>query len=348
MRGGFGKFARFTWEMLGPAGRILSVAMVGISGLSVAFGQQPPAGNDLTQLLGLAPLYVWIIAILATALGCVLFRTFWTVEQRTAGLQVFFDRHDLKRARGSFRSELDRVERVWMMCPAGSVLHEDHGVIQKIDKLLLSDPDDGSLNPQYAKMIRSEPNGLRYTLLGSAQFASEAGKQVRFARTPFFGLIIANPESKDGWARMELLLPYLDAAFRPSVVVDKREQPDLFGHLLNSFNESWSAARLQPEGTEDDSAKLLGHAGQLTAVPLKLVVKSVTFTRSPSRSQSYPLKLRVWLRNEYGESIVLEKPQWEGPNQGMDVAHPDRIVRFKIDKNALSEVHLDNNKEVEM
>lgn len=68
---------------------------------------------------------------------------------------------------------------------------------------------------------------------------------------------------------------------------------------------------------------------QTTAPPGRLTVKVKTFDRHDNKGRQYPLKLRLTLRNDYGRAIVLKALRWELPSDEVDVAHTDRIIRFK-------------------
>jgi hypothetical protein len=53
-------------------------------------------------------------------------------------------------------------------------------------------------------------------------------------------MIIGNPRSDDAWARIELLLPGIDSAYRPSILLAKRDYPQIFETLVRAYEYTWS------------------------------------------------------------------------------------------------------------
>lgn len=73
-----------------------------------------------------------------------------------------------------------------------------------------------------------------------------AGHQVAWLNR-FLGssLIIADPTSKDAWARVEALVPFAAPSQRPSVVIRKADNSDAFVVIVKSFEQMWKIAEAQ-------------------------------------------------------------------------------------------------------
>jgi hypothetical protein len=134
-------FAKFSWALLAWWGRILVGAVGLIAAGAGAFGtpEQQQQQNKLIVLLSVAKWYWWVILALSVALCIVLIRSYLLVELRTLGLRIFEDRSSMQHALGSLEQELEEVERVWMICLAGSTLSANPSLFAKIDRVILPD-----------------------------------------------------------------------------------------------------------------------------------------------------------------------------------------------------------------
>ena len=146
----------------------------------------------------------------------------------------------MSQAMGSLEQELEDVERVWMICSTGNTLTAaNREVFRKIDRIIIPDVENAPI-PSFMEMHTDHP-GLKLNLkeLAFKLGTSTAKTDVRWHPYPPFNLIIGNPESKKAWMRLELLLPYSSASSRPSIIIRKRERPELFVSFMGMFEECW-------------------------------------------------------------------------------------------------------------
>jgi hypothetical protein len=237
-------FIRWSREVLGGWGQFVVAALAVVAVAVGLFGteQQRNEGNTVAQLLSIAPWYLWAIAALATALGFALVRSYRIVEDRTRGFRVFADRGTLARFAGTFAHELADVERAWLIAPVGTTLQAaSDEALSKIDRAIFTDIVQTDFAP-YTKMLGAGSKIFRPNLYQITKKLQGLGKQVRWHRHPTIGVVIANPHSTKGWARLELLLPYVGAPDRPSIIVSRIDRPDVFDRVVEMFEETWKNA----------------------------------------------------------------------------------------------------------
>ena len=56
------------------------------------------------------------------------------------------------------------------MCPTGTALHVDRGLVSKVDRVILGDCDSEEQATPYARMIRTVPEAFRLTVYETTRF----------------------------------------------------------------------------------------------------------------------------------------------------------------------------------
>jgi len=236
-------FIRFSRQMLGPWGQVVTVVFALFAAAVAALGSEELRSQDSTaaQLLTIAPWYTWMLIALSSALLFALVRGYVIIELRTRGFQILLDRGELGKAYGSLDSELRDVERVWLMCPVATTLHASgSAVLDKIDRAILADIHDGVDFAPYSEMLLYGSKIFRPNLYWFSRQLQRAGKEVKWHKHPPIGAVIANPRSANGWVRLELILPYVESARRPNLKVFRRDRPELVDRVVQMFEDTWS------------------------------------------------------------------------------------------------------------
>lgn len=143
--------------------------------------------------------------------------------------------------------ELHGVKEAWFAWHAGSVklaqgdlLHSSRSL-----RVVLTKPGSKALT-ELGKVANLNGAQMSKDVRALTKLLVAAGHQVAWLDR-FIGssLIIANPTSKDAWARVEALLAFAAPAQRPSVVFRKATNPDSFAVAVDSFEAMWKLAELQ-------------------------------------------------------------------------------------------------------
>jgi hypothetical protein len=155
------------------------------------------------------------------------------------------------RPQASLADELGKASEAWFVWHTGSaqLTSQQWRVPQIKLRVILTHPNSEMI----ASFARLGDLNSTLIALGVRQFTADAikaGASVRWYLGPVFNSItIADPESEDGWARIEFALPYQQSALRPSVLVKKRDDPVLFLRLKKTFTDIWDHSLPATSGT---------------------------------------------------------------------------------------------------
>jgi len=150
------------------------------------------------------------------------------------GIEFYMSRSEMNTARGSLKDEFKRTYRVWAAWYAGTyaAATEVFAATGKPHQLVVLNPDGltargaaETFNRDFDHMIRD----IKTTI----DKALTAGVEVFLYDGPITPMVIGEPESGNGWVRVELPIPH--SGERPNIVVHQREQPELFQELLNGY-----------------------------------------------------------------------------------------------------------------
>lgn len=147
----------------------------------------------------------------------------------------------------TLKEELHGVKEAWFAWHAGSVklaqgdlLHSSRSL-----RVLLTKPGSKALT-ELGKVVNLNGAQMSKDVRALTKLLVAAGHQVAWL-DGFIGssLIIANPTSKDAWARVEALVAFAAPAQRPSVVLKKAANPDSFAVVVESFKKLWALSERQ-------------------------------------------------------------------------------------------------------
>lgn len=157
-------------------------------------------------------------------------------------VELFENRDELNTRNGGLSSELARVRHAWVMWPAaGSVVAVTDERLKNIEKLLLMNPN--LLAMEYAETFKAESaDAVTNAIKGLTKRAQRLNIPILWYPYPYLGIVINDPSADTAWARIELLLPGIEAGHRPSVKVIKSIHPALFGRLIKMYEYMWGKA----------------------------------------------------------------------------------------------------------
>jgi hypothetical protein len=152
-------------------------------------------------------------------------------------IEFYANRNDLHRRRGGLQQEVRNIDTAWMATWTG-VYAANYEVFQsrRITRLILIDPDGGGFAGLATAFWRTAQE-VENEILTTTRLAMQSGTDVRWSTAPITGMLIADPESEDGWIRVEAAFPFF--ADRPGFLVTRSGHSDLFVALKRSFEELW-------------------------------------------------------------------------------------------------------------
>lgn len=158
-------------------------------------------------------------------------------------VEAFYQsRHDLPR----LEQEFEGASEIWLAWHIGSV--QGSGTLSpralpsRNTRLLLTHPDSRHLD-ELAKVLGRSRESMQSNIMEVTRLARESGIAVRWFDGPFgSSMVIVNPQSPTGWARLEIIIPYGRPTERPSIRVSNRKGQEAFQKVLNSYEQVWSKA----------------------------------------------------------------------------------------------------------
>jgi hypothetical protein len=227
------------WNKMGAVGSLGSF-LVGL----VLFGVQVwpwPTIKSAKSLSSIVPISGIGAIVIFMIIGFVLAGLSLYGSSRTNrnGVEFFENRDELNLRSGGLSSELEGVRRAWVMWPAGgSAVALIDERFKSIDKLLLMNPN--LLAMEYAETFKAEgASAVANSIKELTKRAQRLHVPVLWYPYPYLSIIINDPTSDTAWARIELLLPGVEAGHRPSMKVTKSIHPHLFGKLIEMYDFMW-------------------------------------------------------------------------------------------------------------
>ena len=189
----------------------------------------------------------WTVGLVAVCLLGGGWLWFWWKKYRPLKAQavpqtirVLSDRSKLTSAFGTLDDELTNVTQAWVVWPCGTVIPGlNKASISKIDRAIFTDIIKPVDFAPYAKMMTLGSHPFRQNLYQATAQLRDAGHEVKWHRHPTTSMLIGNPTSDGGWARLEILLPYTRAADRMSMVVYRSKEPEVFKGIVEAFEAMW-------------------------------------------------------------------------------------------------------------
>jgi hypothetical protein len=230
------------WKSLGkPFLAIVGsvIAMLTVVGVVLPFLPATQQAVVASWRLPPLPWYGWLILLQFVALSLGAEAAYR--KQRTT-TRFFGSRSDFE----GIREELLSSKDVWAIWPAGYIIPTlgfEHR--SRLRRLILGSPlaDDAALAMYAADYIVGSIEHVREIVKEATRTAIHDGAVVRWHTDRSLSLVIREPQAKAGGsARLELLIPFIAAHQRPSVVITQNEYPEVFANLVGAFEKRWSQA----------------------------------------------------------------------------------------------------------
>jgi hypothetical protein len=163
-------------------------------------------------------------------------------------LEVFYENRS---ALPSWSQELNGVSEVWFAWHTGTVQGAS-GLINIINqtektRLLVTHPDSKSLE-EIAKIGTRSKAAMQYDIKELTKKARENGIKVRWFDGPIGNsIIIGNPSSPNAWARIELMIPYIEPTARPNIQVSMDKGKGAFQTILDGYKNLWNNSVEPPD-----------------------------------------------------------------------------------------------------
>jgi hypothetical protein len=155
---------------------------------------------------------------------------------------VYAKAHVLRsRPSNSLAEEIGSATTVWCAWQTGStqLASQQWKTIHPNIRMILTHPESITLEA-IAKLGKMQPPLMAQSIRQLSSDVEKNGGEVRWFDGPMqSSLIIVNPESDDGWARIEVLLPFQEASLRPSILVTKKGDREFFAKLKKTFTDIW-------------------------------------------------------------------------------------------------------------
>lgn len=227
------------WNKMGAIGSFGSfIASLVLIAIQVWPWPQIKAANSLSAVVPFSGIRAIVVLMV---IGFVLagLSLYGSTRTNRSGVEFFQNRDELNLRSGGLSSELEGVRRAWVMWPAGgSVVALIDERFKSIEKLLLMNPN--LLAMEYAETFKAEGvNAVVNSIKELTRRAQRLNVQVLWYPYPYLSIIINDPMSDDAWARIELLIPGVEAGHRPSMRVSKSTHPQLFGRLIEMYEYMW-------------------------------------------------------------------------------------------------------------
>jgi len=155
-------------------------------------------------------------------------------DDGTRAIEFYPDRPSMVKARGGLKQELEGVYVAWAAWYAGTyaAAEEVFESTHKPQKLILLNPD-GKYAPIVADLFRRPIEQLRRDIETTRDKALAAGIQTCLFDGPMPLMVIGEPESGNGWVRVELAIP--GSAVRPNIVIKQADYPELFQQFVQAY-----------------------------------------------------------------------------------------------------------------
>lgn len=143
--------------------------------------------------------------------------------------------------------ELGDAKEVLISMHTGSVKHADGNLLKTRRKLrvVLTDPDSPALT-EVAKIVHRSAKEMANDIRGITARLKETGNEVRWFDGPISNsLVITDPSLPSSWARVEVLLPFLEPTERPSLKASASRNPAFVARAKSAFEYLWDKSSPQ-------------------------------------------------------------------------------------------------------
>jgi hypothetical protein len=133
---------------------------------------------------------------------------------------------------------MQNVTHAWASFEVGSFyvsLHDD--LKKKIERIVLMHPES-SLLDYWTRFDESTPRA-KDTILEATKKALAFGSKVRWCKGSMVNVVIGMPRTHDAWARIQTLLPLVQADKWPNTIVSRRENIEYYNNIIDAFESMW-------------------------------------------------------------------------------------------------------------
>ena len=183
--------------------------------------------------------------------GRALVRLVQRVFRRVTKQPIFYPNREVLDRESPLADKMQGAETIYAMWLTGIKALVEVKAIDRIDRLLLPDPDSASLK-FLQSTLENEPN-LGREIRRASKIARKKGRKVRWLRE-FIGysLMIGNPKSENAWLHIEMVLPELHGSDHPSFEFKKPKHSSTVDDVIKMFNSLWESDEKsrEPEDSE--------------------------------------------------------------------------------------------------
>lgn len=189
----------------------------------------------------------FVLAILVFIFGAVLLGTVGLLtRERKSGIHFFENRDALNKKTGGIHGEIQTSDQAWLVTFVAAHA-SDHEVFQlsKLNRLILLDPR-GSFVEKFSLSFNRKAEEIKGKIRETTRQARKFGVEVHWYDGPITSTLILNPDMENASARVEIDFPFMNAADRPSLRIDKSKFPNVFNEIKRSFDELWHKSKKAP------------------------------------------------------------------------------------------------------
>ncbi len=150
------------------------------------------------------------------------------------GVQLFQGRND---NRPPLRELIPSSREVWVATHVAGAICNDDLIKSPIKRLILQNPGSAMVDLLSGVDLQRSADQIRKQIELSIEQARKHQLELTQFDGPLTSLIIGNPYDADGWAQIEVYFPLCKSDNRPSILFARKQYPDLFATLIESFNE---------------------------------------------------------------------------------------------------------------
>ncbi len=159
---------------------------------------------------------------------------YWIQRNRKPKVEFYDNRQWLNEKTGGFEREKEIAKQVWIATWAGQTLamYPDKLKSTNIKRLALFNPEYNSLT-EYAALLGEDLHTYQEAILKNTVNAINNGIPVWWVNRPMDGIVVVNPEKKDGMGQVRIeSMPYCTGGNNLNIIVYEDEKRDLFNRLL--------------------------------------------------------------------------------------------------------------------
>jgi len=159
------------------------------------------------------------------------------------GPTTYLTRSAMDRERRGLMNELQDTEVVWAAWFAGTyaVANEVFQATRKPQRLILLDPHGDHIHT-FAEIFSRTPEELSSHIKTTTRRALEAGLETYWFDGPLASMVLYEPESGNGWARIEVSVP-LSEIMRPNILFRQADYPQEFEDVKRTYEAMLERSR---------------------------------------------------------------------------------------------------------